>query len=160
MITPRHSLIAVRRLALIGVAAFAGGCYSYTATSPARTAPGTRVAIDLTTRASADYSDRLGGTIDRIEGVLLSTTPDSARLQVERARLLGGGWSYWARETLTLPLAASASWQRRAFSRKRTVAAAAGLLLIGIQLFTGDLFGAFGHDPDPNPRPIPPVNPG
>jgi hypothetical protein len=85
---------------------------------------------------------------------------DSARIQVERARLLGGGWSYWAREPITLPMSASASWQRRAFSKKRTAIAVGGLILIGYQIGTKGLFGLFGYDPNSDPRPIPPENPG
>lgn len=150
----------LRSVAVIGVALLNAGCFSYTNSAPAQTAPGTRVAVNLTTRAAADFTDQLGGTIDRVEGVLMWSNADSARIQVERTRLLAGGWAYWGRESVTLPMSASASWQRRSFSKKRTALAAGGLILIGIQIWTNGLLGAFGYDPDQNPRPLPPVNPG
>lgn len=141
------------RLVLVCATFATTGCFAYTNVTPAQVAPGTRVAMDLTTRASADYTSQLGGTIDRVEGVLLATTADSVRLQVERARELRGGWQYWAKEQITLPLGGTASFQRRAFSPKRSAIMAGGLILIGVQIWKGGLlgFGDTGNGTDPKP---------
>lgn len=141
----------IRRTALAGIAVSATGCFSYANVPPGQVAPGTRVAMDLSTRTSADYTSVLGATIDRVEGVLLSATPDSARIQVERARELRGGWQYWAKESLTLPLNGAATFQQRSFSKRRTAIMAGGLILISVQIIKGGLlgFGDPGNGTDP-----------
>ena len=135
-------------------------CYSYTTASPVDIAPGSRVAVDLTHRAAADGQERFGSIMDRLEGIFVSSTPDSVRLQVSRARVMNGGWNEWARETVTLPMTAAAGWSRRRFSGKRTAIAALALGVVAYQILTGSLFGSGGHDPDPAPKPLPPVSPG
>ena len=151
----------VVRRAIVVVGAFTTlGCYSYASASGAQTAPGTRVAMDLTVRGQADYESKLGAGIERIEGVLEERTPDSAQVKVERTRSRSGGWTYWGGEVVHLPMAALSAFQERKFSTSRTAMAAAGIVAVAAKMVTAGLLGFGGHDRDPNPRPMPPVQPG
>lgn len=136
------------------------GCYTYARVSPSAVTPGTRVAVELTPRAAADNEARFGAVVDRVEGVLLASSADTARIEVRRARTLGGGWSYWARESISIPISASTYWGQRAFSTRKSLVGAAVLVGLGVQIWTNGLFGIGGHNPDPEPKPIPPVQPG
>ena len=154
----RASRNAGFRLLLFVALSASAGCFSYSRGT--QLSPGTRVGVDLTTRASADYTDRLGSTIDRLEGVLMASTADSLTLRVHRAKRLAGDWETWAGETISLPMQAVASWQQRKFSLARTAIAAGGLALMIWQLSNSGVLSGFGDRTDPEPKPIPPQPPG
>jgi hypothetical protein len=135
-------------------------CYSYAPVHTARVAPGTRVAIDLTVRGQADYERKLGSGVERIEGVLATQTPDSAQVQVRRTRSRNGAWTYWDGEAVDLSTDVFAKFQERKLSLTRTAMAAGSVALVAVEMLTGSLIGIGGHDRDPNPRPLPPVQPG
>ena len=144
-------------LALLGSNA---GCYSYARVSPTALSPGARVAVELTPRAAIDNEQKFGAAVDRVEGIFVASSGDTARIEVRRARALSGNWSYWARESVSVPISASTYWGKRAFSTKRSLITAAVVAALGVQIWQNGLFGVGGHNPDPEPKPIPPVTPG
>ena len=144
-------------LALLGSTA---GCYSYARVSPSAVTPGSRIAVEITPLAAAQNEVRFGAVVDRVEGVLLANSGDTARIEVRRARAMNGTWSYWAKESISLPISASTYWGKRAFSTRRSLIASAVLVGLGVQIWSTGLFGMGGHNPDPEPKPIPPVTPG
>ena len=154
-------LAITMRRAVLGLCALSSAaCYSYAPVVPARLEPGTRVAIDLTIRGQADYESKLGTGVDRVEGVLAKYTPDSAEVNVERTRARNGAWTYWGGEAVVLPVSAFAEIEERRLSVPRTSIAVASLAAVAVEVLTGSLIGVGGHDRDPNPRPLPPVQPG
>ncbi|MGH7679958.1 MAG: hypothetical protein ACRENU_15935 [Gemmatimonadaceae bacterium] len=151
--TLRHTVLGLCALSSVA-------CYSYVPVGGARLAPGRRVAIDLTVRGQADYESKLGSGVDRVEGVLANYTPDSAQVQVERTRTRNGAWTYWEGEAVVLPVSTFAKIGERRLSIPRTSIAVASVAAVAVEMLTGSLIGIGGHDRDPNPRPIPPVQPG
>ena len=150
----------MRRSILTLCALSSAACYSYAPAVATRLEPGTRVAIDLTIRAQADYESKLGAGVQRVEGVLANYTPDSAEVKIERIRARNGGWTYWGGEAVVLPVSAFAEIEERRLSVPRTSIAVASVAAIAVEMLTGGLLGIGGHDRDPNPRPLPPVQPG
>src|SRR5687767_4380677 len=94
----------VRSALLLTLFGSTAGCYSYARVSPAEVTPGSRIAVELSPRAAAENEARFGAVVDRVEGVLLANSGDTARIEVRRARSIGGGWSYWARESISVPV--------------------------------------------------------
>jgi hypothetical protein len=160
MLKSMNAANCVRSALVLALFGSTAGCYSYARVSPTAVTPGSRVAVELTPRAAADNEARFGTMVDRVEGVLLGSSGDTARIEVRRARTLGGGWSYWARESMNVPISASTYWGKRAFSTRKSLISAAVLVGLGVQIYSNGLFGLGGHNPDPEPKPIPPVQPG
>ena len=149
------------RVGAIVMALLSNACYTYGSSGVAPgTAPDTRVAAELTTRAMADYEPRIGPGIERVEGILTQARGDSIEMRVLRTRNRDGDWAAWKGEVVAFGTNDFASIRERRFSRMRTAVGVAALATVVILALTTDLLGFAGPLSGSDPRPIPPGNPG
>lgn len=144
----------------IAMALMTNGCYTFAPRGPAVDLPlDARVAARLTTRASADYVERLGPDVDRVDGTIARVSGDSVELRVLRTRNRDGDWAMWSGEPVTFGVNDFSAVGERRFSRSRTFVAAGAMIAAVVLILTSDLFG-LGGEGSSEPRPIPPENPG
>ena len=106
-------------------------CYAYvpnTSTSLAATTP-------VTVRLTSDGSRQLGGTLGQgvaeVEGTVLTSTPDSLQVAVERMYAAGRQAFSSTGTTVTIPRSAIDQVQVRTFSKKRTIFTVLGAVTLG-----------------------------
>ena len=118
-----------------GLLLFQSGCHTLLPMQESAPVPQTLVAVVLNDRGRALVGDRLGETIDRVEGVLIESSETAVKLQVSRTVSLRGSSAIWAGEEVLVPREGVRGFQPRQFSRGRTtvfaIGAVVGLALIG-----------------------------
>lgn len=130
----------LRRLAAglcAGLLLFQVGCHTFLPMQESAPVPRTQVAVVLNDRGRVQVGDRLGQTIDRIEGVLVESSESAVKMQVARTVTLQGASTIWAGEEVVLSRDGVRGFQPRQFSRGRTV-----MLVIGAIAGVGVLVGA------------------
>ena len=132
------------------------GCYAYVplgGTHP-ETAPGARVAIELTDVGRVGMAPQLGPEVNRIEGVLVTRSDSTYEVGVSMLIGLWGAQSKWAGEQVVIRRDYVRRMGERRFSAWRTGvlagAASAGVLAF---VLTRSLIGG-GSTPD-TPAPPP-----
>ena len=118
------------------------GCHTFLPLQELAPVSPSRVAVVLNDRGRALVGDRLGETIDRVEGVMIESSESAVTLQVSRTVSLQGWTAVWAGEEVVLPREGIRGFQARQFSRGRStvlaMAAVVGLVVIwGVSLLVG-----------------------
>jgi hypothetical protein len=120
------------------------GCYSYLPVQSAPPAAQERVAVVLNDRGRFLLSERLGPTVERVEGTLVSHDSTGVVLDVSGTRDLKGGSSLWSGERVDIPADAILGYRARQFSRTKSLLLGGALVAViaittlGMSL---DLFG-------------------
>jgi hypothetical protein len=110
-------------------------CHTYLPAQDVVPVSGKKVAVVLNDRGRLLVGDRLGESVQQIEGRLLSSTDSVVTLSVTRTVMLQGSSAVWAGENVAIPREGVRSFRLREFSRGRTaalsVALVAGIALLG-----------------------------
>lgn len=118
-----------------GLLLFQSGCYTLLPLQEQAPVPQSLVAVVLNDRGRALMGDRLGETIDRVEGVLVESSETAVKLHVSRTVSLQGSTAIWAGEEVVVQREGVRGFRARQFSRGRTamfsIAAVVGLAVIG-----------------------------
>jgi hypothetical protein len=136
----------------IGSLALQIGCYSYLPVQSELPRTSERISVSINDVGRVLLAERVGPTLDRIEGRLVSADSASVVLSVSRVTTLRGVSSRWLGEDVTIPRQAILAYQARPFSRSRTFALAAAIVggLIALALSISLAVGGNGT-PDPVP---------
>ena len=104
------------------------GCYTYVPLGGTRpeTAPGARVAIELTDAGRVGMSPQLGPEANRIEGVLLTRSDSTYEVGVSMLIGLWGAQSKWMGEQVTIRRDYVRRMSERRFSAWKTAVVAGG----------------------------------
>lgn len=125
-------LTAVLCFMLVGVQT---GCHTYLPVTAAVPDRGESVGVRLNDQGRALLSGRLGELVERVDGELIAESDSAITLNVSRTRSLRGGHSVWAGEPVEIPRAGIMGFQKREFSRGRTllmtIALVVGVVAIG-----------------------------
>jgi hypothetical protein len=137
----------------IGVLLLAA-CYTYTPIATLEPSPGTNLSLVLSDEGRMQSMRQVGPYAIRIEGELLSSTPEDLTLAVSDVVDVRGAHSKWTGESVSLPRSYVMMTYQKQFSRSKTTLVAA--LVAGgiVAIIAGrNLLGIGGHGNDPNPGP-------
>jgi len=126
------------------------GCYTLLPLQTSRPATGKRITVALNDRGRLGLGDRLGATIDKVDGLLVEGDSSSVTLEVYRTTDLRGGTATWTGERVQVPLNDITGYQERQFSRRRTyilVGAVVGVVTASILMVNLNVFGGLTHSP-------------
>ena len=121
------------------------GCYTYQPLQTSVPATGDRIAVVLNDRGRFALGDRLGASVDRVEGLLVGGDSASVSLMVYGTTDLRGSSSTWTGERVQVPKDAITGYQGRQFSKRRTyllvgsmvAAVVASVLMTNLNVFGG-----------------------
>lgn len=132
------------------------GCYSH---RPIEGNPGsgTTVVLEVNDRGRVELADRVGASVERIQGTLQSVTDGGYLMRVQSVRYLNGQVNQWSGEEITVPASYVSRARQQVFSRTRTALLAAGIgaALVALVLSL-DLVGGGATPGDDPKRPAPP----
>lgn len=123
-------------------------CHAYLPLQEAVPERGLVIGVVLNDQGRALVGDRLGESVDRVEGMLVSDTGSTITLNVTRTRSLRGTTAVWTGETVSIPRAGIRGFQERRFSRGRTAWLVAGII-VGLAAVASVITlaaGGFGND--------------
>jgi hypothetical protein len=127
----------------IGSLAVQIGCYSYLPVQSTPPSVHERVSLTISDRGRVLLSDRMGASINRVEGRIVRMDSSNVVVDVSRVITIDGVASNWLGEEVSIPRDAVLAYQARPISKPRTfvlVAAVVGGLLslvLGISLAVG-----------------------
>ncbi|MBX9928952.1 MAG: hypothetical protein K2X99_08565 [Gemmatimonadaceae bacterium] len=131
------------------------GCYSYLPLQDKPPVIGTRVAVTLNDRGRVDLGDKLGPSVDRVEGSVARIDGDRIALDVYRTTDLRGSDANWSGERVEIGLNGVRGFQERQLSKKKSFVLAAVLIgTVVLSALTVNL-SVFG-DPKQDDPPAPP----
>ncbi len=131
------------------------GCYAYQPLQTGLPASGRRIAVVLNDRGRFSLGEKLGSSVDRVDGMVVTVDSMNVTLEVYGTTDLRGNSSTWSGERLQVPKDAIAGYQERQFSKRRTyilVGAMVGAVLASALMVNLNLFGGFPKD-DPGKPP-------
>lgn len=125
---PRSATFAQRSVSVLCALALALqiGCYSYRPMQSEPPAPAQQAGIVINDRGRVLLGDRVGATVDRIDGKVISRQGGNLVLDVYRVTDLRGNMATWTGERITIPDEAILGYRARKFSIAKT------LLLVGV----------------------------
>lgn len=153
----RSETIAQRSVSVLCALALALqiGCFSYLPVQSTPPAPAQQVGVVINDRGRVLLGDRVGASVDRIDGKVVSRQDGSLVIDVYRVTDLRGNTATWTGERVSIPEEAILGYRARKVSKVKT------LLLVGVvvlailgTLKSGlDLFGDPATDrPDGGPQ--------
>ena len=110
---------------------------------------GQSVSVELNDRGRLMMSDRLGEAVLRVEGMLVDSSETAVVLGVARTVQMQGSSVVWTGEQVAIPREGVRHFQRRQFSKSRTL-----MLTVGVVLVLGAVIGGLsvlGVDGGRNP---------
>ena len=125
------------------------GCYTYESLQTSVSSTGKRMAVVLNDRGRASLGDKLGSSVDKIDGMLVEVDSINVTLDVYGTTDLRGNSSTWSGERLLVPKDAITGYQERHFSKRRTyvlVGTMVGAVLASALMVNLNLFGGFPKD--------------
>lgn len=131
------------------------GCYTYQPLQTGVPGTGKRMAVVLNDRGRFTLGERLGSSIERVDGMLVAVDSLNVTLDVYGTTNQRGNTSTWSGERLQVPKDAISGYQERQFSKRRTyilVGAMVGAVLASALMVNLNLFGGFPKD-DPGSPP-------
>lgn len=101
-----------------------------------------RVLLELTDRGTADLAERIGAGVGQVEGRVVTWSPDTIVLRLNRTILRGGAATTWGGELLAVPRVLVSVAHERHIDRPRTVLAVGGVIVaIGSVVLGAELIG-------------------
>jgi hypothetical protein len=140
-----------------GLLAVQTACHNYLPLQESVPERGEIIGVVLNDQGRALVGERLGESVDRVDGVMVEQTESAITLNVTKTRSLRGSHAVWSGEAVTIPKVGIRGYQERQYSRGKTAMLVVGLIL-GIAA-VGSLItlaaGGFGRGDDPGPGPDP-----
>ena len=162
----RHASPCVRRRAAIAnraVSALCGfalamqiGCYSLLPVQSSPPAIAEEVGIVVNDRGRILLGDRIGSSVDRIDGKVISRQGGSITMDVYRVTDLRGNSATWTGERVSIPEEAVMGYRARKFSKFKTLILV-GAITLAIMTTLARSLNIFG-DPASLPTPEPPIS--
>lgn len=131
------------------------GCYTYEPLQTSLPSTGRRMAVVINDRGRLSLGEKLGASVDRVDGMLVGVDSMSVTLDVYGTTDLRGNSSTWSGERLLVPKDAITGYRERHFSKRRTyilVGTMVGAVLASALMVNLNLFGGFPKD-DPGGGP-------
>lgn len=121
-----------RATAIIAAAALAlqMGCHVYLPVQESVPSLGQSVSVELNDRGRLMMSGRLGESVLRVEGMLVDSSETAVVLGVARTVQMQGSSVVWTGEQVTIPREGVRHFQRRQFSKSRSLMLTAGVVLV------------------------------
>lgn len=123
------------------------GCHTFLPIQESVPEQGLIVGVVLNDRGRVLVGERLGETVDRVDGVLTASSETSITLSVTRTRSLRGTHAVWTGESVVIPREGIRGFQERQFSRGRSVLLSVAIV-VGVALVAGLVslaVGGFGR---------------
>lgn len=117
---------AILCAALLG---FQSACHTFMPLQESVPERGLIIGVVLNDQGRSLVGDRLGESVDRVEGVLVSDSGSTITLNVTRTRSLRGTSAVWTGETVSIPRQGIRGFQERQYSRGRTALLVVGLIV-------------------------------
>jgi hypothetical protein len=119
------------------------GCFSYLPVQSAPPAPAQQVAIVINDRGRVLLGDRVGASVDRIDGKVVSRQNGALVVDVYRVTDLRGNTATWTGERVSIPEEAILGYRARKLSKFKTflLVGTIALAIISSLGKTLDLFG-------------------
>jgi hypothetical protein len=141
----RSETIAQRSVSVLCALALALqiGCFSYLPVQSTPPAPAQQVAIVINDRGRVLLGDRVGASVDRIDGKVVSRQNGALVVDVYRVTDLRGNTATWTGERVSIPEEAILGYRARTFSKFKTflLVGTIALAIISSLGKTLDLFG-------------------
>ena len=112
------------------------GCYE---TLPLQQGPPPATAgvqLVLNDKGRLAVSEKLGGAVDRVEGMITAQNSDSYTLAVSEVYQLGGNSSKWNGEAVTIAKDGTVGYQIHRFNQTRTVVLAVAIVVATVVFLT------------------------
>jgi hypothetical protein len=125
------------------------GCYTFQPLRLSMPATGTRVAVAINDRGRFLLANRLGSSVDKIDGLLVSADSMNVTFDVYRTTDMRGTSASWTGERVQVPRDAITGYQERKFSKARTallVGSIVGVIAVVALTTNFDLFSGFKPD--------------
>jgi len=147
-------LLPHRRLAVaIGFLPVVAGCYTYTPIATLQPAPGSNLSLVLSDEGRMQSMRQVGPYAMRIEGELLSATPEDLVLAVSDVVDIRGTHSKWTGESVSLPRSYVMMTYQKQFSRSKTVLVATAVAGGIVAIIAGRNLLGFGGGGSPGTTP-------
>jgi hypothetical protein len=141
----RSETIAQRSVSVLCALALALqiGCFSYLPVQSTPPAPAQQVAIVINDRGRVLLGDRVGASVDRIDGKVVSRQNGALVVDVYRVTDLRGNTATWTGERVSIPEEAILGYRARTLSKFKTflLVGTIALAIISSLGKTLDLFG-------------------
>lgn len=121
------------------------GCFSYLPVVPAPPLPAQQVGIVINDRGRVLLGDRVGASVDRIDGKVISRQDGSIVVDVYRVTDLRGNTVTWTGERVSIPDEAILGYRPRTFSKMKTLLLV-GSIVIAIVASLGKSLDLFGDE--------------
>jgi hypothetical protein len=121
-----------------------GACYVYQPLLTPDPHPDARLAFDLSDQGRVALVTNVGSDASRVEGTLVSETPDEYVIRVSDVFAQQGARTKWNGEVVSVRREYVKRVRERSLSRGRTVAAVAGVLGAVVGLAAGTHLAGFG----------------
>ena len=128
-------------------------CYSYAPVQSTVPQPAKQTGVVINDRGRVLLGERVGVSVDRIDGQVISVDSTNLVLDVYKVTDLRGNSSTWTGERVTIPREAILGFRERSFSTVRTVALV-GIVVLAIVATVStslDVFGDGKSDPGTDP---------
>ncbi len=136
------------------------GCHTYLPVQSTPVPVDQRGAVLLTDRGRLLLSDKLGASVEQLEGIVLAQDSAKTVLAVSSIKDVRGGSALWSGESVEIPSEAILGYRPRVFSKPRTFLFAGLAVAAAIAVVFGMTLNVFGDDTSSgevaNPPGVPP----
>ncbi len=143
----RSETIAQRSLSCLCALALALqiGCFSYLPVQSTPPAPAQQVGVVINDRGRVLLGDRVGASVDRIDGKVISRQGGTIVLDVYRVTDLRGNTATWTGERVSIPEEAVLGYRARKLSKFKTLLLV-GSIALAIVYSLGKSLNLFGDE--------------
>lgn len=143
----RSETIAPRSLSCLCALALALqiGCFSYLPVQSTPPAPAQQVGVVINDRGRVLLGDRVGASVDRIDGKVISRQGGTLVLDVYRVTDLRGNTATWTGERVSIPEEAVLGYRARKLSKFKTLLLV-GSIALAIVYSLGKSLNLFGDE--------------
>jgi hypothetical protein len=92
------------------------------------------VQLVLNDKGRVAVGDKLGGAVDKVEGMVVSQNSDSYTIAVSRVMQLGGNTSKWNGEQVTIAKEGTSGYQVYKYNQARTIVLVAAIAVGAVAL--------------------------
>lgn len=148
----RSEMIAQRSVSVLCALALALqiGCFSYLPVQSSPPLPAQQVGVVLNDRGRVLLGDRVGASVDRIDGRVVSRQDGAIVLDVYRVTDLRGNTATWTGERVSIPEDAILGYRARKLSKFKTLLLV-GSIALAIIASLGNTLNLFGDPASDRP---------